>query len=141
MNMEEDSQPPSTYQSTGAKNLCFFSLKKPPEQISVSVALDHNCGRSNVLSYFHDKKKKTSCYCLRNKSSIDLKYILLREWFGGSAIKSTFHRTQVQFQEALLGGSQQPLTPAPGHLVITSGTCIHMVYTHTDTHKQNNKIF
>lgn len=55
--MEEDSQLPSTYQSTGAKNLSFFSLKKPLEQISLSVALDHNCGRSNVLSYPNDKQK------------------------------------------------------------------------------------
>lgn len=57
MNMEEDSQPPSTYKSTGAKNSFFFSLKKPLEQLSVSVALDHNCGRSNVLSYPHNKQK------------------------------------------------------------------------------------
>lgn len=98
--MEEDSQPPLTYESKGgAKNLFFFRLKKPLEMLSESVALDHNCDRSNVIS-------KRSCYCLLNKSTIDLKYILLREWFGGSAIKSTCHRTQVQFQEPFLGGSQ-----------------------------------
>lgn len=55
--MEEDSQPPLTYESKGAKNLLFFSLKKPLEKLSVSVALGHNCGGSNVLRYPHDKQK------------------------------------------------------------------------------------
>lgn len=56
--MEEDSQPPLTYESKGgAKNLFFFRLKKPLEMLSESVALDHNCDRSNVIKYPHDKQK------------------------------------------------------------------------------------
>jgi hypothetical protein len=59
------------------------------------------------------------------------------QWLGAPAL---FQRTSVWFPAPTSGqtaGSQPPVTPVPGDLMPSAGTCEHCIHTcmHTDIHK------
>lgn len=47
-------------------------------------------------------------------------------------------RIQIQFSTPMSCSSQQPLTPAPGHLMSTSGLCGHYIQSSAQTHRQTH---
>lgn len=47
-------------------------------------------------------------------------------------------RTQIQFSTPMSCSSQRPLTPAPGHLMPTSGLCGHYIQSSAQTHRHTH---